>query len=748
MMGLVKHHSFAAATLGIHCLFLASLLHVSAAAEGNRRTGPIRLPHTKAETDAIVADLSAVDSTVVLHALKSGKDILRQDFRRAVAACLSHRDPQVREAAWKLVLPCEITSEYPGLAKKLDGQFPGPLNNTHPDANPDTGLRGLTGPVFQQFESLGSAAIPVLAQKLNSENPKHRMVAMNLLGLTASPAAAPALTRMLSDSDPSVRRRAVRALGHIATKTVRDRLFALRNDDDNWVLRAVAIALSQQRDERALKIWQDLILRDTDGYATYRAGTWISRFSRPSAIPVLIAGLAAPHEEPRALCRATLKRLTWMDFGEDRSRWSAWWNSPDRKQAYEILGQKLAEEKDVDTLVAIVMEGDTRAIPFLLENYGKVQDRGGGFTNEQADTRWALRMLSAKNVARQTNHYERRFWDDTDEFALWRNWHDKNKETIPRRSPLVDPHHPLVQLNSISISTGADHLAMDGHLLFVGCRSHLEIFDYSDETKPEKIARYWVEEGGVEQFALIAGRLFLTTHSGSLYVYRYTRQGDLEYLSTHDQVVHSAHFMTDGRRLLLGKHVYSQNATAALYDISGDTVKLLDTCDAVALRPFTLSGAGGFFTTANWRGDRVVTNDCFPMRTVQRRVWPEGTALADNGRFYCIDHGLLVVRDLNSGKLLGSIPARAGYDAQLVVRGDRAYAVLDRMGIVIYDVSDAGDIKVLSHTPLPTLQGRGLFRGLLVTEDRLLCANVHGQLLDFELPESFRARGRQARTSS
>lgn len=730
-----NHRQHLAWTVCVSHIVLASLVCLPAPADDNTCTGAIKLRHTKAETDAIVEALASEEPDVVLATLEKAKGILRHDFKKGLGACLAHDDPRVSSAAFEFVLPCEIREEYPRLAKRLGRQFPGPIRNGGCITESETDLRGPFGPVITQFELLGEAAIPVLTEKLKAENAEHRIIAINLLGKTGSPEVVPALKHMLSDPDPAVRRWAVRALGNIGGKAALDSLYALRNEHDSQLVRAIAVALSQQQDDRALAIWQDLLKRDDGDYSAYGADGWICRFNHKKAIPILIDGIGHSQEYIRRDSLEVLKRLTRQDFGEDRGLWQKWWRASSEKEMYQILGEALRREKSSSALMAIVNEGDTRGIEFVLESYGKVRI-GHDFGNERVDSSWALRILSGQNLPARTDHYGPPYEDDAGQIGLWRKWYNENKETMPRRSPLIAPHKPLREITRISIIPCAEHVALDGPLMFVGGRGDLEIFDISDVTDPERIGRYRVGEQGVDQIAATKGRLFLTTHAGSLHVYRYTPQGDIEYISTHNEVKHCAHFMVHGVRLLVCNHGY---ARAALYDISGDVAPtLLDSCDGIDLRPFSFSGEDGFFTTANWQGNSIVTTDCCPIRTVQKRVWPDGTALADEGRFYCIDHGLLVVRDLRTGKLLGTAPARAPYDARLAVRGGRAYAVLESMGIVVYDVSDPRNITVLSHTPLPG-QPREIYRGLCVEKKYIFCANWGGDLFVFEVPEPLSA---------
>lgn len=399
---------------------------------------------------------------------------------------------------------------------------------------------------------------------------------------------------------------------------------------------------------------------------------------------------------------------------------------------YEILGEALDAEKSSRALMAIVKEGDTRALSVVLANYGKVRTRHD-FPNERVDSSWALRTLSAHSLLPQHDHYGSPYKDDAGHHDDWKNWLAENGAALPKRSPLIVPFNPLKLVAEVPISGCAEHIAIDGRLLFVGGRNKLEIFDISGTAKPVKIGSYHLADS-IEQMAAWKGNLLLTAHQGGLYVYGYTPEGDLRHLFFDMDVLHGSHFMIRKDRLLVSNHVYSKETSAFLYEISSMiTPRRLDTCDGKDLQQFSFSGEDGFFTTAAWSGARIDTASACPIRTIQKRVWPGGTALADNGRFYCIDHGLLIVRDLGSGKLLCCAPARAPYDAKLAVRQDRAYAVLEGTGIVIYDVSNPANITVLSHTNLPG-GSRQIYRGLCVTDKHIYCANYQGQLLIFELP--------------
>jgi hypothetical protein len=363
-----------------------------------------------------------------------------------------------------------------------------------------------------------------------------------------------------------------------------------------------------------------------------------------------------------------------------------------------------------------------------------------GFCNERVDSNWALRILSGHSFAVETDHDGPPDRDDAGQLPLWRKWLAENRAALPRRCSLIDPFRPAKEIARIPIAACAEHISVDRHLLFVGGRTYLEVFDISDVTRPERIGEYRVDEQGVEQIAATAGRLFLTTHAGTLHVYGYTDQGDLRLISTHSEVRYGAHFMVSARRLLVSNHLYQRNAQAALYDLTGSGApRLLHVCDASTLQPFSFSGENGFYTTARWDADRISTEGCFPMATVQRSVWPNGAVTADDRWFYCLDHGLLVIRDLRTGRLLGTAPARAPYDGTICVRDKRVFALLESMGMVVYDVFEPSNPKVLSHTPLPGQPGK-IYRGLSISGDYLFCANYEGDLLIFEFPEPLKKR--------
>ncbi len=213
-------------------------------------------------------------------------------------------------------------------------------------------------------------------------------------------------------------------------------------------------------------------------------------------------------------------------------------------------------------------------------------------------------------------------------------------------------------------------------------------------------------------------------------MYRYDRQGNIKRISSHMEIRWGGHFLADGDRLILGNY-----KRVVLYDISGGGApRLLDTRSFKELRDFSFTGEDGFFTTADWSGNRISTKRSFPIAKGQR-VRPNGTAKGSNGRFYCLDHGLLIVRNLRTGKTLGKAPARAQYDARLIVRGNRAYAWLDQMGIVVYDVTDPSDIKVLSHTPSPQTKRYNRWRGLCLDGATLYCVNYEGGMCVFDVPK-------------
>jgi HEAT repeat protein len=698
--------------------------------------GALRDLRTKAEVDSLVAALSSDDPVRRVNALTKGTGIMRKDFKAAVIACTRHPDPRVRQAALDVVLPSCISAGYETLARSLADRFPGKdRSRMHCIPEGEGELRYAGGPVARTLRRLGEAAIPVLLEKLNSESADVRQAAVTVLGQIGSRRAVPGLVGMLGDPEPRVQLRAIRALGVLGGKRALDAVAAMTGDADEATQRALAIALARNDDGRAITVWSALLRRAKERYAAHSLGPWLRSFPRKKVIPLLLEGLSHRESHVRYDCHETLKALTRQDFGyvagfrhgvksteaernKAIARWEAWWARAQDQEPYEWLLAALhstSARTRGQALHDLAMLGDRRAIPGLLGRYHDKNTRVDT-TNERGDVPWALRILSA------------RAFDDK---ASWRRWWAGNKDRPGGFSPLVVPFRPLRLAAKVDIGGTAEHVSIDGHLAFVGTRSALEIYDVSQLPEAEIIGHYAVGFQGVEQLHAQGGRLFLTTHTGGLHVYRYTAAGDMVHVSSHPEVKWGGHFLIGQNRLLVGNH-----RNVALYETSRDgPPRLLDKRAFQQLRSCSYSGEEGFFTTADWSGKSISIGASFPIG----RVWPDGTALAAGERFYCLDHGVLIVRRLRTGQLLGKAPARARYNARLLVDGTRVYALLDEMGIVIYDASDPTNIEVLSHTPLPGGRRR-TYRGFSLSGGYLFCADYSGELRVFDVPAQFTDR--------
>ncbi len=97
--------------------------------------------------------------------------------------------------------------------------------------------------------------------------------------------------------------------------------------------------------------------------------------------------------------------------------------------------------------------------------------------------------------------------------------------------------------------------------------------------------------------------------------------------------------------------------------------------------------------------DKSRAKRAFPIFEEHVRAQPTETFAVHGGRFYHIDSGLLVIEDSKTSQILGRAPARSRHEAVLRVRGTRVYAMLDSMGLVVYDTADPAQIKILGHTP-------------------------------------------------
>lgn len=223
-------------------------------------TGAVELRYTKEGADAVAASLESGRVEKILPALQRAQGMLRPDVKAAIAKCLKHENADVRANAFDLVLPCEVTTGYPLLAERLAPQFPGPFRRGHHRHQsfdsflpPSTAwdLPELSGPLLNQFEALGEAALPVLVRELKDDNREHRDIAVFLLGKTRSSKAVPFLKEMLDDPEPVVRARALVSLDRIGSTAALNALYSLKDRDDRELVRQAALFLALKGDPRA-----------------------------------------------------------------------------------------------------------------------------------------------------------------------------------------------------------------------------------------------------------------------------------------------------------------------------------------------------------------------------------------------------------------------------------------------------------------------------------------------------------------
>ena len=194
----MKHRMYDTGTLCVSLALLASLLRLPAAAGETTVTAAINLPHTRAEIDAIVENLSSEEPEVVLATLKSAEDVFRRDFKKQVGVLLKHRNADIQSAAFECRAAFRTRDAYPRLAERLSAQFPGPIHGASDVPESETDLRSHYGPVVTQFELLGEAAIDGLRRYFRHRFPLHRRV-LSISWRGPGPEVIPAIRGMLAD---------------------------------------------------------------------------------------------------------------------------------------------------------------------------------------------------------------------------------------------------------------------------------------------------------------------------------------------------------------------------------------------------------------------------------------------------------------------------------------------------------------------------------------------------------------------
>ena len=734
--------------LGIILLLFVGIGFVACGEESKEMagaTGGLQLPHSKYEIDALMKQLSSDSTSVILAALPHASGILRPDVKEKIESCLSHSDPMVREAAFDLVLPCEVTSGYPRLAERMSADFPGEFrrgSHKQQDFHFDPGggslssyageLPELSGPDLKKFEAMGEGAIPTLAKMLESGNPEIRDIAVYLLGKVRSSKVVPLMKKMLSDSEEVIKYRALASLGWLEVPEALDTLYDLRTHEDRYIVCQAANSLSWHNDERALDVWKTYLFERGGTLSEDDVVRNICRFDSRKSIPFLISGLALTSPAMRNTCASALRKITHEDFGADQAAWNNWLvaSGVGKNGIYQILGEQLIKTKSKSILEQIEREGATRAIPYVLATYGEVRDRpGSGVCISDP----AMRLLSAHTVLPDQPGLQPASGYPPPTKEQWSRWLQKNADRLPERSPLTTATNPLREIGSFSTAGCAKKVTVDDALLFVGGSNSLEMFDMNDVTHPTRIGSYRLDEQGVEQMKAEDGRLWISTHTGGLHLYEYNRAGDIQFVTT---ITHGSgmQFIINATRLLVsGKHS-DLGSGAKLFDISQPShPKLLDFCGGVAMRSYYLGGEGGFFTTANWAGSKIELSGAAPIY----RMWVSGVALAENGHIYCMGD-FLTIRDFDTGKLVGLAPTpQQPFPGAQAFCVWKHYAIASLKGIVIYDVSNPAEIDVVSHTTSPTGASWDC-RDFCVTGNHLIGVSYDGLFRVFELPKLMR----------
>ncbi len=452
---------------------------------------------------------------------------MRVDFKAAVAACLIHEDGEVRKVALSVVLPSRVKAGYAILAAELAKQFPKYRRGGQTENVIEGGME-LRYPAhfISTFGILGDSAIPVLLEQLKSDSAVARYVAVTLLGRSGNRRVTKAIAALLKDPSDDVRRRAIKALGILGGKDAIDALAAMANSRDEQIAEHVAIALSANRDERAIRIWTRLLREGKGKYAGFYAGRWLREFPLKQSVPLLIEALSHRTRYVRSTAHKSLTMLTCRDFGYSAGRdgddketaarrqkairaWSKWWDENKDKDRYQILLTALKHNQSGDvlddlkarTFLSLVYLGDTRAIPGLLKLYDN--NIKAIVPNEALNVPWVLRNLAGRHF---------------DDKAAWGQWLAKEGKNLPKKSTLSRPYNPLRIVARATIAWTAEHVAIDGELAFVGTRCALEVFDISNRRAPEIIGHYDLrgECQGVGQLLVRKGRMFLSTHAGGV----------------------------------------------------------------------------------------------------------------------------------------------------------------------------------------------------------------------------------------
>jgi hypothetical protein len=218
------------------------------------------------------------------------------------------------------------------------------------------------GPLLALTVRIGARMVPMLVEKMGSDDRELRYYATLCLGEVRSPIAVPGLVARLFDQDYGVRGAALEALLGYPAYDVDAALEPVRKalGGDAARARAAAFALGELRDLKAIPDLIDCCDRDhTTAEEAHRAlvavckqdfGTkakkwraWWEKNRHRSRIEWMLEGLGHSEEHVRRSASEELKRLTGEYFGyhydlpkrereEARQKWLKWWEETGRRR--------------------------------------------------------------------------------------------------------------------------------------------------------------------------------------------------------------------------------------------------------------------------------------------------------------------------------------------------------------------------------------------------------------------------------
>jgi HEAT repeat protein len=207
----------------------------------------------------------------------------------ALTRALEHPVRDVRAAAARLFPDRRNPRIMPGLIDDYSIDLAAWFAKGMPSFEPDARL------LYEGAAGIGEAAVPALIDALKqfAIEPRHyhlRRVAARALGKTKSAAAVPPLAQALESNEEGVRCAAAEALGELEQPSGAVPLRIALTDADEAVRRQAAEGLGRLRDASAVSSLIDCLANDSDGVRSSAARA-LGRIGDRAAVPTLVAAL-------------------------------------------------------------------------------------------------------------------------------------------------------------------------------------------------------------------------------------------------------------------------------------------------------------------------------------------------------------------------------------------------------------------------------------------------------------------------